>query len=326
LAVGTYALVENPIRHSRILMTRRWASVATGLCLIASSLTVTTFAAHGYSAPATTANAANGVSGTTCPSPTNKQISKLHFAPRSTRHAAGAPGVPEKTLMVVVGDSTACTLLIGLAAVGAAYGMSVESGAVIGCGIVSGWLAAYYYDGVDFNAYTKVCQNRARAAEESAFRLGRPDIILWSSTFERAAITVRTPTGTKVLIQGTSQWRKLMLRRMDSRLQQFIATGAIVVLLLQPPFVNIGSPTRPTSKDANFALLNTMLRQLANRHPGHVGVLDLSARVCPSGPPCPYRVGGLIVRPDDEHYGSAGSLWVATWLVPRILSTVRSTS
>ncbi len=72
--------------------------------------------------------------------------------------------------------------------------------------------------------------------------------------------------------------------------------------------------------------MNAMLRQVAARYPGHVGVLDLSARVCPTGPPCPYEERGLVVRPDDAHYGPAGSLWVATWLVPRILSTVRNTS
>jgi len=326
LAVGTYALVENPIRHSRILMTRRWASVATGLCLMASSLAVTTFEVHRYNASATTASIANAASGTACPYPTKEQIASMHYAAGSGRRASGGPAAPPRTRMVVVGDSTACTLLLGLAAVGPSYGIRVESGGVIGCGIVSGRLAPYYYNGLDLLAYTKTCQSRARAAEASAFRLGKPDIILWSSTDERSAIAIHTPTGNEVLLQGSPRWRKVMLRRMDTRLQQFIATGATVVLLLQPPFVDAGSPTRPTTKDADFARLNSMLRQIAARHPGHIGVLDLSARVCPSGPPCPYRVGGLIIRPDDEHYESAGSLWVATWLVPRVLSTVRNTS
>lgn len=112
---------------------------------------------------------------------------------------------------------------------------------------------------------------------------------------------------------------------MDTRLQQFIATGATVILLLQPPFVNGGAPTRPTPSDAEFERLNVMLQELAARHPGHVGVINLSARVCPSGPPCPLSVGGLRVRLDGADYGAAGSLWVAKWLVPRILSAVTNT-
>ncbi len=323
LAVVTYRLVENPIRHSKPLMTRRWASIAMGLCLIASSLAVTTFEVHRYQASAPSAGVADATPGTACALPTKRQVASLHYP---TRRATSVPAVPAETRMVVVGDSTACTLLIGLAAVGPSYGIQVESGAVIGCGIVSGRLAPYYYNGLDLEAYTRTCQSRARAAEAAALRLGKPDVIVWSSTFERSGIALHTPTGLEVLVQGTPRWRKVMLQRMDTRLKQFIATGATVVLLLQPPFVDAGSPSRPTAKDAEFALLNTMLGQLAARHPGHVGVLDLSTRVCPSGPPCPYRVGGLVVRPDGADYESAGSLWVATWLVPRILSTVRATS
>ncbi len=172
LAIGTYRLVENPIRHSRTLMTRRWASVGTGLCLIASSLAVTTFEVHRYSASGTTTTDANAAAGTACPLPTKRQIQALHFAPGSVRRSTGGTAVPLATRMVVVGDSTACTLMIGLAAVGPAYGIQVESGAVIGCGIVSGRMAPYYYNGVDLEAYTRTCQSRARAAEAAAFRLG----------------------------------------------------------------------------------------------------------------------------------------------------------
>ena len=43
-AAGTYILIENPVRHSSLLMSRRWASIIIGLCLIASSLAFTTFA------------------------------------------------------------------------------------------------------------------------------------------------------------------------------------------------------------------------------------------------------------------------------------------
>jgi hypothetical protein len=117
-----------------------------------------------------------------------------------------------------------------------------------------------------------------------------------------------------------------MLQRMNSRLETFIATGATVIILLQPPFVDAGSPTAPTPDDADFARLNSMLQELAARHPGHVGLVNLSTRVCPSGPPCPYQVGGRVLRPDDAHYGPTGSLWVAKWLVPQILGAVKTTS
>jgi hypothetical protein len=78
-----------------------------------------------------------------------------------------------------------------------------------------------------------------------------------------------------------------------------------------------------------FERMNGLLREVATRHPGHVGLIDLASRVCPSGPPCSYFVDGIGVgetygngvRGDGAHYGIVGSLWVAEWLVPRILST-----
>ena len=43
LATLTYYFFENPIRHSRFLARRRWASIIMGLCLIAATLAVTTY-------------------------------------------------------------------------------------------------------------------------------------------------------------------------------------------------------------------------------------------------------------------------------------------
>ena len=80
--------------------------------------------------------------------------------------------------------------------------------------------------------------------------------------------------------------------------------------------------------------MNGLLREVAARHPGRVGLVDLASRVCPSGPPCPYVVDGVgagqpaadSVRPDDYHYEVAGSLWVAQWLIPQILAFVNGRS
>ena len=47
LATLTYYFFENPIRHSRFLGKRRWASLVMGLCLIAATLAVTTWSNTG---------------------------------------------------------------------------------------------------------------------------------------------------------------------------------------------------------------------------------------------------------------------------------------
>jgi hypothetical protein len=111
---------------------------------------------------------------------------------------------------------------------------------------------------------------------------------------------------------------------MNAKLHELLGTGAKIILLIQPPFVNEGSPKRPTSSDQEFEQLNSVLRDVAAEHPKQVGLINLSYRVCAHGPPCSLFVHGLEVRPDRAHYGPAGTLWVAEWLVPSIVSEAHS--
>ena len=39
----------------------------------------------------------------------------------------------------------------------------------------------------------------------------------------------------------------------------------------------------PTASDEQYERMNAMLREVAGRHPDKVAVVDLAARVCPSG-------------------------------------------
>jgi hypothetical protein len=92
--------------------------------------------------------------------------------------------------VLVIGDSTACTLLPGLEAVGPSYGMQFENGAVIACGIVSGQLPPVVIHNQEFysNTFTKACQGQANRAEELGIDRYKPKIIVWASTEERDSI------------------------------------------------------------------------------------------------------------------------------------------
>jgi len=221
--------------------------------------------------------------------------------------------------MAVVGDSTACTMLDGLDAVAPSYNIQVGNGAVIGCGIVSDTLAPQ----VPLNAYTQACQQRAEQAESAVIRRQRPDIILWGSTDEGSSI-VDPPSGTRVLRSGTPQWEAVMLQRIDARLRFFTARGAKVILLLEPPEVHQSGSGGAKAEDRRYGRLNSLLRRAASQYPTKVAVVDLSQLVCPSGPPCPYVVDGVVVRPDNLHYGPNGTLWVAERLMPQIVAAAKS--
>jgi peptidoglycan/LPS O-acetylase OafA/YrhL len=344
LATVTYRFFENPVRHAKFLVRRKWASLIMGLCLIAATLAVTTYEER---RPTVSLGAiAQATTGSICRSPSPSDVAHLRstYAPGSSQK----DGKSELKSVVVVGDSTACSLLIGLQAVGPSYGMQFENGAVIGCGIVSGVIAPFYLDGHNIVAYTTLCQGQANRAESVAVERYHPRLILWGSTEERSAIVVNTAHGTKVLASGSPEWRSVMLQRMDTRVNKFLATGARVILTLAAPAVHTSgstasellvpaahSPGHVDSDDEDYANMNSLLKEVAAKHPHRVAVVDLSPRVCPLGPPCQYVVPAFnpkptsvtqAVRIDGTHYSTNGSLWVAKWLSPRISQATKGLS
>src|SRR6202020_592385 len=117
--------------------------------------------------------------GAACPSPSAQQVTTLMGDGPKASHRVVAR-------LLVVGDSTACTMLPGLTAVAAPLGVEVEDAAVIGCGVVGGAVASNVVSG------TRRCQKRAKTAQARALRLGHPTVVLWASTWERSSLVVGT--------------------------------------------------------------------------------------------------------------------------------------
>lgn len=313
LAVATYMLLENPVRHSGFLLGRRGATLALGGCLVASSLAVATVGLQTHRAGAlATPGLANLQMADPCPAPSAHDLASLLGSGPKPSSRFGAR-------VMLVGDSTACTLLQGLEAVAGPAGVQVENAAVIGCGVVSGEVTPAHPDGVarNVNAGSRLCQGRAVAAEDRALRSGNPDVILWSSAWERFGLVVGSGSERHITEPGSPQWESVLAQRMKARVQRLTAKGATVILLTQAPFVHLNKVMGPTPDDENFQRLNNLLRSFAAQTP-HVRVLDLSSYVCPSGPPCPLVVDSVWVRGDGAHYTSEGSLWAARWILPQI--------
>ena len=107
-----------------------------GVCLILATLAVTTYEER---RPTVDLGAlATAQTGSACPSPSASAVSALRSKDASGRpHSTNQSDAQSQTVLLM-GDSTACTLLPGLQAVGPSYGMKFENGAVVGCGVVSG--------------------------------------------------------------------------------------------------------------------------------------------------------------------------------------------
>jgi peptidoglycan/LPS O-acetylase OafA/YrhL len=342
-ATVTYLVLENPVRHSRFLRGRRWASIALGLCLVGGTLVVTTYEQRRNTVDLGPLGAAQ--TGSACPvwPSTISQLRTGHL--NGHQHAVQSSG-SQDTSVVAIGDSTTCTLLQGLQAVGPFYGFQFHDGSVIGCGIVSGELAPAYVYGRNFSASTIKCQGEANRVEEHALEAYAPRLVVWGSIDEQYSVEVRTTRGGKVLVSGTPAWTSAMEARINTRIDSLLAAGTKIIILLEPPSAH--KDPGIDSSDVAYARLNALLRQAAARHPGNVGVVDLEPRVCPSGPPCEYQVpafnplrphaptydcGGMTttavpcratLRPDGLHYLAGGAVWVAEWLVPRLAAEAKA--
>ncbi len=202
-----------------------WCS---GDALILASLTLATAEIHIHRAPGDATDLTGLQTSATCPSPTARELTPLMGTSRPANQLVAR--------LMVVGDSTACTMVPGLEAVAAPLGIQVENAAVIGCGVVSGQVGAGHRQWEELTAPTRLCAAKAAAAEARALRVGQPNVVLWASSWERDPIVVGSGTHQRVLVQGSAPWETVLLQRMTQRIRQFEATGATVVLLTQPPF------------------------------------------------------------------------------------------
>jgi len=199
-------------------------------------------------------------------------------------------------------------------AVGSIYGARIENGTVIGCGVINEQLAPQVFNGVRFSINPQVCAAHVAAAEAAARNEGRPAIVLWASTWESSALITNGLLGPETLKPGSARWNTFLTGRIEQRLRTLAAGGAKVVMLEEP------APVDTPDADAGAAALVSLQKRLAAEHPGQFKLLNLAGLVCPPGPPCPAVVAGRTLRPDKYHYSPSTSLWVANWLVPRVLA------
>jgi hypothetical protein len=222
--------------------------------------------------------------------------------------------------ILLVGDSTACSLYPGLAAVGNEVGATVAQAAVFGCGVASGQITTTRNEQI--TPHSERCQAMVNEVVDPAVAGLRPDVVVWMSIWEKSDLLENGNT----LVSGTPAGDAEMLRRMDWELARLTAYGAKVVVLTEAaPAPNDAQGAGNTSNavdDAGYARLNKILARFATRHAGVVTLVDLAQQVCPTGPPCPEHVDGLRLRPDGRHFTPKAAAIEAHWLLPQIVPFV----
>ncbi len=237
-------------------------------------------------------------------------------------HKLGAPTLTHSAQglkVLILGDSTACSLYPGLKAVGDETGALVAQAAVFGCGIAAGQITSV--DGEQITPHSERCPEMVNAAMVPAIDAMRPDVVVWMSLWEKSDIIANG----KTLVAKTPAWHDEMLRRMNAALAQITKYGAKVVLVtIAAPAPNDAQGASNTSNaidNASYAGLDSIDREFAAQHPGVVSIADLAHQICPSGPPCPEDVNGLRMRPDGRHFTPTAAAIAGQWLMPKLVTT-----
>ena len=218
--------------------------------------------------------------------------------------------------ILLVGDSTACSLWPGLRAVARSNRMTVAQAAVFGCGVASGAITTTRNEQI--TPHSERCPQLVDDALRATLPEARPDLVIWMSSWEKSDVV----EDGKTLVSGTPAGDRAMLARMDEALQRLtLGNAKVVVVTVAPPAPNDAQGTQNTSNavdDASYLRLASINRRFAARHPDRVTLVDLGRRLCPKGPPCPALVHGERMRPDGRHLSPAAAAASSEWLLRRI--------
>lgn len=186
-AGASYLLVERPIRQRRFRWQQGpaiWWVAPAGIVLVGLTLIIS---ARGSETPPSYLGGGDGGGGIfnatipCVPSASELAAGRAAYAASPLPAGEQCPASPGRRVMVL-GDSTACSLLPGLEAVAPTGGMTVGNAAVVGCGIVS-WQVTSTAEIVP--AGGERCPQLMADAEASARAGGTPDVVLWMRAFGR---------------------------------------------------------------------------------------------------------------------------------------------
>jgi peptidoglycan/LPS O-acetylase OafA/YrhL len=309
-AVASYYLVERPIRE------RTWTprlSAAAFVPAAAAMIVVISASAVGASPPPGFIWGYGDplLCGTPRPSETHEAVTA-----QARSGPLALPASARGQRILIVGDSTACSLWPGLNAVGNASGIATDQGSVFGCGVASGEITTTRNESI--TPHSSRCPELVDADESAALARSRPTIVLWMSIWEKSDLVVDGHT----VVAGTPAGEKEIMARMDAALARLTAGGAHVVMITEAaPAPNPAQGTQTTSikaDDDGYARLNALLARFQARHADQVTLVDLASKLCPSGPPCPAVVDRLHARPDGRHFTPTAATWAARYILTQI--------
>jgi peptidoglycan/LPS O-acetylase OafA/YrhL/lysophospholipase L1-like esterase len=335
IAALSYELVEKPVRYGAL---RRWRMAAVapfGAAAALAAVFVSTLVPVGASAlqgeqlhaPVAARKAMTAVQ----PVSNHLLVADSVTAKQSqSRTAASAPTTsssnpathtstrrPVKVLLV--GDSLAGSLGVGLALEARQYGIQLVNEGSPSCSVsMQGEIQVLWYT-VPPNPPCDVAGNA-----DSLLTTWRqwvdaynPDVVVYLARGE----TFNQQFHGALQNLGESAFDSYVSSRFNSAAEVLDSRGAAVVFLTVPYFDSgvsgAGTPW-PENNPFRVVLDNAIMRSVAEAASGNVFVFDLNALVSPSGHYSP-AVGSVNVRCDDGvHFSQSGGIFVGAELAPEL--------
>jgi peptidoglycan/LPS O-acetylase OafA/YrhL len=294
VATVSFYVVERPIRQGTFL--RGWRAWA--LTPVAVVGTVTAFVAA-TSIPAVAAKA----------------------PPLPPASAVGA-GPPVRAL--VVGDSTALTLDIGLNEHAKDYGVDPFNGGILGCGVTDG--AEYEEKGVDAPMAVQCRGTPAKSQWQTLWKADiakdRPNVVLVLAG--RWEVSNRTFDGRWTNIESPA-YAAYVKRQLTDAVHLAGSGGAEVVLLTAPCYDTGEQPDGqqwPEDSRARLTVYNGLVRSVAASVPGTT-LLNFNVMACPGGQYEETMDGQQVRLADGIHFSFTGGDVFASRIWPEVVSLGR---
>jgi peptidoglycan/LPS O-acetylase OafA/YrhL len=311
VSVASFHLVERPIRMGTFVSQwRAWLVVPAGVGAVIVALiaaTTTTPAVAGIPAIGLGTNG-----GTTTTSP-------------------GAPTFAQPVRILLMGDSVALTLGLGLSDPSDQnqYGYVLSDKGILGCGVVDGpevdLLGAH-------DTTPSACNGSPLTPGEpevdqpwpyqwlSAMNEVKPNVVVLLAGRWEVADRLYQGQWTNILNPVFAAYVKQQLNRAS---QVVNATGARMVFLTAPCTNEGEQPDGvpwPEDSPKRLDVYNRLVREVAAEHPTTDSVVDLFAATCPHGRYSTSIHGVAVRRSDGVHFTIAGGQYLAPLIMPPIVA------
>jgi peptidoglycan/LPS O-acetylase OafA/YrhL len=293
VATASYYWIELPIRRGNVLAGRR-AHLVAPIAVVVTALTLVL--------------ATIGPSVAAAP------------APSRTAKPSGPP-----VRVLVLGDSTALTLDIGLNEFASSYGVYPYNAGIFGCGVTSG--AQYQLKGVDApmapecSGYPPDFQWPFLWAYR--IKLFHPDVVMILAG--RWEVTNRTYRGewTNILNPIYAAYVESQLYRAD----RIAASGGAQVVLLTAPCYDSGEQpdgaSWPEDSPTRLAIYNGLVRHVVATSPDTT-LINFNAMACPGGRYEEYMHGQQVRQSDGVHFTFDGGNVFASRIWPAVVALARA--